>query len=85
MEVSSPAELIAKFAVLAEANMGKCVELSEVKATPSHPDIYRAKILNADVLDDMYWTGQRPSVYDTTRYDKLLIRRNITYSQRAEL
>ena len=48
LEASSPADLVAKFAVLTETNMGKQVELSQVKAIPYHPDICRDKIANAD-------------------------------------
>lgn len=82
LEASSPADLAAKFTVLTETIMGKRVELAEVKVIPSHPDIYRAKILNAD---DKKLVLDRARNLRGTRYDKVFIRRDLTYSQRAEL
>ena len=82
LEASSPAVLVTRFAELTENNMGKRVELTEVRAIPSHPDLYRAKILNA---------GDRKLVLDIaknlhgTRHDKVFIRRDLTFAQRAEL
>ena len=67
--------------MLTETIIGKSIELSEVKAIPSHPDNYRAKIINADekklVLD-------RTKNLRGTRYE-VFIRRDLIYSQRAEL
>ena len=82
LEASSPADLAARFAELTQTIMGKRVELSEVKAIPSHPDIYRAKIMNAD---DKKLVLDRAKNLRGTRYDKVFIRRDLTYSQRAEL
>ena len=82
LEASSPADLAARFAELTQTNMGKRIELTEVKAIPSHPDIYRAKIMNAD---DKKLVLDRAKNLRGTRYDKVFIRRDLTYSQRAEL
>ena len=82
LEASSPSDLVIKFSELTQHLMGTTVEISEVKAIPSHPDIYRAKIINAN---------NRKLVLDNaknlrgTRYDKVFIKRDLTYAQRGEL
>ena len=62
--------------------MGMRVELTDVRAIPSHPDLYRAKILN---ISDRKQLLDRAKNLRGTRYDKVFIRRDLTYAQRAEL
>ena len=82
LEASSASDLVIKFSELTQHLMGTTVEISEVKAIPSHPDIYRAKIINAN---------NRKLVLDNaknlrgTRYDKVFIKRDLTFAQRGEL
>lgn len=82
LEASSASDLVTKFSELTGHLMGTRVEVSDVRAIPSHPHIYRAKIMNAN---------NRKLVLDNaknlrgTRYDKVFINRDLTYAQRGEL
>ena len=82
VEAASPDDFVAKFSELTQHSMGMRVELTDVRAIPSHPDLYRAKILN---INDRKLLLDRAKNLRGTRYDKVFIRRDLTYAQRAEL
>lgn len=82
MEAASPADLQAKFSELTQHSMGMHVELSDIRAIPSHPDLYRAKVLN---INDRKQLLDRAKNLRGTPYDKVFIRRDLTYAQRTEL
>lgn len=82
IEAASPADLQAKFSELTQHSMGMRVELTDIRAIPSHPDLYRAKILNINERKQLL---DRAKNLRGTRYDKVFIRRDLTYAQRAEL
>ena len=71
-----------EFGELTQQMMGKHVELTDILPIPGHAGLYRGKILNES---DRKLVLDKAKTLKGTNYDRVFIRRDLTYNQRCAL
>ena len=82
LSASSSIELTAKFEQLSDQVMGAKVILSDVSPISGHPNLYRAKIKDANLRKLVL---EKAKMLRSSDFSSVYISRDLTYAQRTEL
>ena len=80
---ASPREACSKFEDVTEYLIGSKVPLTEVVRIPGEADLFRGKVTDDEVRKSIL--DKAKHLKDSSSYDKIFIRRDLTFNQRATL